>query len=75
MRVVLLLLVLAVIGVTLVRWLNNEPPAPAPPQNAPNGVVVPAAPTRLQDIKAFEQDINRFMQDAAERRARQEPQQ
>ena len=75
MRVVLLLLVLAVIGVTLARWLSNKPPAPAAPQNPPTGMVVPAVPTRPQDVKAFGQDLNRFMQDAAEQRARQEPQQ
>ncbi|HRD67370.1 MAG TPA: hypothetical protein PKY50_14585 [Candidatus Competibacter sp.] len=74
MRVVLLLLVLAVTGIALVRWLNKLP-ASAPPQSAPNGAAMPMAPARPQDIKAFEQDINRFMQDAAKRRTRQEPQQ
>lgn len=75
MRVVLLLSILAAIGVALAQWLSNRPTAPAAPRDPPNGTAAPAAPTRPQDVKAFEQDINRFMRDAAERRARQEPQQ
>lgn len=75
MRVVLLLSILAVIGVALAQWLSNRPPAPAAPRDSPNGAAAPAVPTRPQDIKAFEQDIDRFMRDAAERRAHQEPRQ
>ncbi len=44
MRIVLLV-VLAVIGLTLARWLGQSPP--------------------------FEQDLNRFMQDAASQRRRE----
>ena len=65
MRIVLLLVVLAVIGLTLARWLGQPPKtAPAPPEAA----TAPAVPTRPQDLKKFEQDLNRFMQDAASQR-------
>ena len=41
---------------------------PVPPDAA---TTAPAVPTRPQDLKAFEQDLNRFMQDAATQRGRQ----
>ena len=70
MRIVLLLVVLAVIGLTLARWLSQPPPTSrvAPPADS---TAAPAVPTRPQDLKKFEQDLNRFMQDAATRRGRQ----
>jgi hypothetical protein len=69
MRILLLLIVLAVIGLTLARWLDQPPKsAPVPPDAA---TTAPAVPTRPQDLKAFEQDLNRFMQDAATQRGRQ----
>ena len=68
MRIVLLLIVLAIIGLTLARWLGQPPrTAPAPPEAA----TAPAMPTRPQDLKKFEQDLNRFMQDAASQRRRE----
>jgi hypothetical protein len=75
MRVLLLLLALAVIGVGLAQWLGHKPPAPATPQTAQSSPTPPAVPTRPQDVKAFGQDLNRFMEDTAAQRARQEPQQ
>jgi hypothetical protein len=68
MRIVLLLIVLAVIGLTLARWLGQPPKtAPVPPEAA----TTPAVPTRPQDLKKFEQDLNRFLQDAASQRRRE----
>lgn len=68
MRILLLLIVLAIIGLTLARWLGQPPrTAPAPPEAA----TAPAVPTRPQDLKKFEQDLNRFMQDAASQRRRE----
>jgi len=70
MRIVLLLIVLAIIGLTLARWLGQPPPTSrvAPP---PDSTAAPAVPTRPQELKKFEQDLNRFMQDAATQRGRQ----
>lgn len=70
MRIVLLLIMLAVIGLTLARW-RSQPPrtAPAPPEVA--ATAAPAVPTRPQDLRKFEQDLNRFMQDAASQRRRE----
>ena len=70
MRIVLLLVVLAVIGLTLARWLGQPPKtALVPPAATPS--TAPAVPTRPQDLKAFEQDLNRFMQDTARQRRRE----
>ena len=70
MRILLLLIGLAVIGLTLARWLSQPPrTAPAPPEAAATAAL--AVPTRPQDLKAFEQDLNRLMQDAASQRRRE----
>ncbi len=72
MRLVILLLVLAVIGMTLVQMLNHKPPAPAIQQETSSNPATPTVPTRPQDLKAFERDMNRLIQDAANQRADQE---
>jgi len=70
MRIVLLLIVLAVIGLTLARWLGQLPPTSrvAPPAGS---TAAPAVPTRPQDLKKFEQDLNRFLRDVASQRNRE----
>jgi hypothetical protein len=70
MRILLLLIVLAVVGLTLARWLGQPPPTSrvAPPADS---TAAPAVPTRPQDLQKFEQDLNRFMQDAATQRGHQ----
>lgn len=72
MQIVLLLVVLTIIGLVTVQWLGGKQPAqpPAPPASS-QAVAPPPVPTRPQDVKAFEQDMNRFMQDAATQRDRQ----
>ncbi|MBK8753772.1 MAG: hypothetical protein IPL99_19925 [Candidatus Competibacteraceae bacterium] len=72
MRLVMLLLVLAVIGITLVQMLNHKPPVPAIQQEAFSNPALPTVPTRPQDVKAFERDMNRFIQDTAKQRTDQE---
>ena len=70
MRIVLLLIVLAVIGLTLARWLGQPPPTSQVPPPAAS-TAAPAVPTRPQELQKFEQDLNRFMQDAASQRRRE----
>jgi hypothetical protein len=70
MRVLLLLVVLAISGLTLARWLGEMPTAARVPPEAA-ATPTPAVPTRPQDLKPFERDINRFMQDAATQRGRE----
>lgn len=62
MRIVLLLLVLAAIGVGLSQWLLNRPSHSGAPADRSG---TPAVPTRPQDLQPFEQNMNRFMEDAA----------
>jgi hypothetical protein len=71
MRLLLLLVVLAMIGLTLARWLGEKPAAARVPPAASNPTAAPAAPTRPQELKQFERDLNRFMQDTATQRGRQ----
>lgn len=72
MQIVLLLVVLAIIGLVTVQWLGGKQPAPPPAPPASSQVTAPPpVPTRPQDVKAFEQDLNRFMDDAAMQRERQ----
>ncbi|MFZ1642972.1 MAG: hypothetical protein WAV07_16385 [Candidatus Contendobacter sp.] len=70
MRMVLLLVVLAVIGLTLARWLGQSPLAARIPPPA-DSTAAPTVPTRPQDLKQFEQDLNRFMRDTASQRRRE----
>ncbi len=67
---ILLLIVLAVIGLTLAHWLG-QPPRTAPDPPAAAATAAPTVPTRPQELKQFEQDLNRFMRDTASQRRRQ----
>ena len=73
MRMVMLLIVLAIIGMSLVQWLGHQPPAPVISQETPDRAAPPTVPTRPEDLKTFEKDINRFMQDAARQRQENAP--
>ncbi len=65
MRIVLLLVVVTIIGLATAQLLNRKPPEPVATHSAAQGPAPPTVPTRPQDVKAFEQDMSRFMQDAA----------
>jgi len=71
-RLLLLLIVLTIIGLTLTRWLGEKPEAARVPPEAADSSGAPAVPTRPQELKKFEQDLQRFMQDAATQRRGQE---
>ena len=67
------LAVLTIIGLISGQWLSGKQPAPPAPLPTPaNPATVPVVPTRPQDLKPFEQDLNRFMQDAAAKPDRQD---
>lgn len=72
MRIVMLLIVLAIIGLILTQQLGHKPPPPIV-QETPDRAAPPAVPTRPEDLKAFEKDINHFMQDAARQRQENAP--
>jgi hypothetical protein len=73
MRVVMLLLVVAVIGLLMAQMLSHQPPVAAIQQGTASSPIPPAAPTHPRDVKTFEQNMNRFIQDASKQRANQEP--
>ena len=55
---------------TLARWLG-QPPLTAHVPPPLDSTTTPAVPTRPQDLKKFEQDLNRLMQDTATQRRRE----
>lgn len=65
MRLLMLLLVLGILGAMVFQRLHVTAPQGA----AVSGTSTPKVPTRPQDFKAFEQDINRFVEEAARQRA------
>jgi hypothetical protein len=68
MRIVMLLVVLAIMGMTLVQWLGHKPSPTVVASETGDHAVAPSVPTRPEDLKKFEKDINQFMQDAARKR-------
>jgi hypothetical protein len=50
MRIVLLLIAGAVIGLTLTRWLGEPPTTTQPPPGAMDPAAAPAVPTRPQAL-------------------------
>lgn len=73
MRIVMLLIVIAITGMTLVQWLSYNPPTRVIAQQRPDRAAPLATPARPTDLKAFEKDLNRFMQDAARQRQENVP--
>ena len=75
MRIILLLVVLTIIGLISTQWIGGKqstPPAALPSPANSATLTPPPVPTRPQDLKQFEQDMNRFMQNAATQRDRQD---
>ena len=72
MRIVMLLVVLAMIGMTLVQWLGHKPP-PVVASETADPAAPPPVPTRPEDLQKFDKDINRFMQDTAQQRLEKTP--
>jgi len=64
MPYLLLLIVVAIIGFAVVKQLQ-EPEHPPEPATTASEQELPVVPTRPQDIKQFEQDINTLLQDSA----------
>jgi hypothetical protein len=52
MRILLLWVVLALIGLTLTRWLGEKPPTSRVPPPT-DSTAAPAVPTRPQELKKF----------------------
>lgn len=59
MRIIIILVVLAIIGLLAARQL--QAPAPSPDNRAKD--TPPAVPTRPQDVPKFQKDMNQFMED------------
>lgn len=75
MRIILLLAAVAIVGLAGTRWLSSPSAIPASTVEAQSRLTPPPVPTRPQELKTFSKDLDRFMQDTAAQRARQEPDQ
>ena len=73
MRIVILLIVVAITGMTLVQWLSHNPSTRVIFQQGPDRAAPLATPTQPTDLKAFEKDLNRLMQDADRQRQENVP--
>ena len=73
MRIIMLLIVLAIIGLTLTKWLGRPSSAPPPSSETADHAGPPPVPTRPEDLQKFEKDLNRFMEDAARQRQENAP--
>ena len=62
MRMIILFVVLLIIGLIATYQLRTHSPLP-PVQQQTN---VPQIPSNAQDVKAFKQDMDRFVQESAE---------
>lgn len=70
MKLISLLIALLIIGLLIKGQLNSSSTAQQDIINDGN-IAAPKIPTAPQDVKKFEQDINAFMLDTADQRAKQ----
>lgn len=61
MRLLIILIVLAIIGVLTARQL--EKPAPEPATQGQSKDAPPRVPTRPQEVPKFQKDMNQYMED------------
>lgn len=73
MRIIVILLALLAVGFLISRQLDTGSGSTAEIEKAAEGagMDVPRVPSRPQDVQGFEQDMNKFMNDAAAERAKQ----
>lgn len=74
MRLVVVLLALLVVGLLVARQLGGGSPAQVQKPEALSDVAVPgmpAVPTRPQDVPGFERQVESYVNDLADERAKQ----
>lgn len=71
MRMIVVLLALLVVGLLVARQLGDGPPAQVEKPAAVSDVTVPAMPTRPQDVREFERQVEGYVNDLAAERAKQ----
>jgi len=73
MRLISMLIVLTIIGFLLYKQLGGSSSSIDKLEGIPEAVSesAPRVPTKVKDIKNFEGQINSFVQDNADKRARQ----
>ena len=68
MRMILLLLALLIVGLLVYQQLGGPPDRSIEVPDGGAASQAPRVPQRPQDLPAFEQDMQQFMQDSAEER-------
>ena len=71
MRIVILLIVLAIVGLLVTQHINTPPPDISLPDATQDRPAPPQVPTRSQDVDAFGEQMQRFNDEAAARRQQQ----
>lgn len=71
MRLIVILLALAVVGLLAAKQLQRPPLEPSRVGLEGGMPGVPVVPQRPQDLQRFEQDMNRFVDETARERQRQ----
>lgn len=68
MRSIVVLLALLIVGLLVYQQLGGLPGRSVEPVDSETGPEIPRVPQRPQDLPAFEQQMQQFMQDSAEER-------
>lgn len=71
MRMIVVLLALLVVGLLVVRQLGGGSPAKVEKPAAVSDVAVPVVPTRPEDVREFERQVEGYVNDLAAERAKQ----
>ncbi len=71
MRLILMLTALLLVGLLLYRQLGDVQDSPAITPTSDTHLEVPRVPQRVQDVPAFEQQMQNFMLETSEERRRQ----
>lgn len=71
MRIVIILIVLAIIGLLFTQRINTPPSDTPHPETTHDAPAPPQVPTRPQDVDAFGEQMQQFSDEAAARRAQQ----
>ncbi|MFO8154025.1 hypothetical protein [Thioalkalivibrio sp.] len=71
MRMILMLLALLIVGLLVYRQLGGLSDRPSAAPDGATESQAPRVPQRPQDLPAFEQEMQQFMEDSAQERRQQ----
>lgn len=69
MRLVLMLIALLIVGLLVYKQMGSQPPPQSEAAQSASGPDTPAVPSNPNDIQQFRSDMDKYMQQEAEKRA------